>query len=356
MGNPAYGTDYTAREVYVEHLKEAARRHDVLRFQWVDINNVPFDTDFTAFAASVAYAIRGLVIYRSDGGNYARGLVRASGELDGIHKAYMALQSRPHRGDPIRLRAALVRRKDPDPTKRWMLGIKFIAPDFEFGDEVVVTVDPSLATQGWKNLTEQMLQHARAWIETQRGDRATRVTNMLTIADRLGYPKNWDMFYYARPAVGLYVKWESAQPNEDRLGATSKRGKMTMATGGKVPFDGDTGFPEHITWRIYPFRDAAKLCMGKDPDGCAAIVSQQLRHHEEDMLATFKDIDAAINRVFSVPTSLNPFSMTGKSAASLGPLALAFLQHLDKLTRDKDSLYSVYRPSQSFWFGSGYNP
>jgi hypothetical protein len=356
MGNGAYSADYTAREVYVKHLKEAARRHDVLRYQWVGINNVPFDSNFNTFAGSVAYAIRALVIYRSDGGYYARGLVRASGELEGIHKAYMALQSRPRNGDPIRLAAALARRKDQDPTKRWMMGIKFRAPDFEFGDEIAVTVDPSVVNQGWKNVTEHMLEHAHSWIRSQHGDRASRVVGMLNIADRLGYPKNWDMFYYARPAVGLYVKWESAQPDEDRMGPRSKRGKMTTATGGKVPFDGDTGFPVHITWRIYPFRDAAKLCMGKDPDGCAATVSQQLKHHEEEMLATFRDIDAEINRVFSVPTSLNPFSMTGKSAASLGPLALAFLQHLEGLAKSQDSLYSVYPPPKSFWMDGGYHP
>jgi hypothetical protein len=77
MGNPAYNNDYTAREIYESHLKEANKRHDALRFQWVTISNIPFDPDFAAFADSVAYAIRGLVIYRSDGGRYARGLVRA---------------------------------------------------------------------------------------------------------------------------------------------------------------------------------------------------------------------------------------------------------------------------------------
>ncbi len=364
MGNPAYSTDYTAREVYQKHLKEAARRHDTLRYQWIRINDVPFDSNFDTFAGWVAYAIRGLVIYRSDGGHYARGLVRTSGDLQAIHQAYMALQSRPRNGTPIRLGAALLRRKDPNPTQRWMMWIKFIAPDFEFGDEIVATVDSSVVEQGWKNVTEHMLDHAHSWIQTQHGDRAQRVIGMLKIADRLGYPKNWDMFYYARRAVFLYVRWEAAQPDEDSLGPKSKRGQMTAKTGGKVPFDGDTGFSEHIPWRLYPFRDAAKQCMGRDPDGCAAIISQQLRHHEQEILATFQDIDAQINRVFSVPTSttgdpfpfnrsqvLNPFKMTGKSAASLGPLALAFLEHLDELTKNQDSLYSVYPPPKSFWFG-----
>lgn len=355
MGNPAYRNDYTAREVYEAHLKEAAQRHDKLRYQWVSINNVPFDSNFDVFAESVVYAIRGMVIYRSDGGQYARGLVRASGELRMIHRAYMALDSRPANGTPIRLGAALTRRKDMDPTRRWMLWIKFIAPDFEFEEDEAVTVSPSLVDQGWKGVTERMLDHAHSWIKTQRGDRAQRVIGMLKIADRLGYPKNWDLFYYPRRPIFLYIRWEAAQPDEENMGVKSKRGKMTLKTGGQLPFDGDTGPPEFLDWRIYPIRDAAKLCSGRDPDGCAAIMSQQLKHHEEEILATFRDIDAEINRVFSVPTSLNPFSFTGKSAASLGPLALAFLQHLDKLTKDQDSFYYVYPPPKSFWFGAGYH-
>jgi hypothetical protein len=101
--NPAYNQEYTALGIYEKHLKEAAKRHDTLRFQWVTISNIPFDHNFDAFAASAAFAIRGLVIYRSDGGKYARGLVRASGDLLAIHKAYMASQNKPSIGSPIRL-------------------------------------------------------------------------------------------------------------------------------------------------------------------------------------------------------------------------------------------------------------
>jgi hypothetical protein len=62
MGNPAYRNDYTAREVYEAHLKEAAARHDQLRYQCVGIKNVPCDSSFDAFADMVAYSIRGTVM------------------------------------------------------------------------------------------------------------------------------------------------------------------------------------------------------------------------------------------------------------------------------------------------------
>ena len=140
------------------------------------------------------------------------------------------------------------------------------------GAELVGSVDPSVVNPRMRSrpLRENMLHHAHSRIHTHHGDRAKRLEDMLKIADRLGYPKNWDMYYYARPAVHLYVKWESAQPDEDKMGASSET-RQTYDEDRKIPFDGDTGSPQFIPWRIYPFRDSAKLCMGKDPDGCAAV-------------------------------------------------------------------------------------
>ena len=56
----------------VRFTRSTARKQRVATtepaYQWVHIDNVPFDSNFDAFASSVAFAIRGLVIYRSDGG------------------------------------------------------------------------------------------------------------------------------------------------------------------------------------------------------------------------------------------------------------------------------------------------
>src|SRR5215471_16929749 len=46
---------------------------------------VNYNSDFNEFAASVAFALRTMIVYRTDGGRFARGLVRASGDLQNIH-------------------------------------------------------------------------------------------------------------------------------------------------------------------------------------------------------------------------------------------------------------------------------
>ena len=72
------------------------------------------------------------------------------------------------------------------------------------------------------------------------------------------------MWYYARPAVNNYIKWETAQPDEEN-NPNSKRRRMTATTSGKMPFDGNTGSPTQIDWRIFPFRNALNMCKGRDP-------------------------------------------------------------------------------------------
>lgn len=358
MGKSVFETDFNAREIYNQRVDGAARRHDQMMYQKADIKNVPFDSNFDVFAASVAYALREMMTYRTDGGLTARGLVRASGDLELLHRAYMESKARPENGSPIRLRALFFRRKHLDPTRRWMMWIRFGAPDWEFGDNqddgFDITPDASVEAKGWKNVTESLVSNGNLWAGTQKGDRAQRVQDMLKIAERLGYPKNWDMWYYAQPAVYEYMRWESAQPNEENMGSRSKRGKMTLQTQGKFPFDGDNGLL-HIPWRIFLFREAAKEAAAKGPDSHAAVISQKLKSAEEQIQMTFEAIEKEIGRVSSVPTSLNPFSLTGKSAESLGPLAFSFLQHLWAMTKDQNTMYSVYRPAKgSFWFDIGW--
>jgi hypothetical protein len=208
--------------------------------------------------------------------------------------------------------------------------------------------DSSIASYGWKNVTDSMIDHGHLWAGYREGDRAQRIRGMLKIADRLGYPQNWDLWYYAQPAVYEYVRWESAQPNEENLGPRSRRGRMASQTGGKLPFDGDSGLL-HMPWRVYLFRDAAKLCAGKSPFDVDAIMSQQLKCAEGQIQMTFEAIEKEIGRTSSY-RSLNSSNISRRSAESLGPLALSFLQHLNALTKDQDSLYSVFRPrDNSFW-------
>src|SRR5208282_1764915 len=114
MGDPTKNspqTNYMPEEEFVMRREAAKRRGDIWMHTSGDLL-VPFDSDFDKFAANVAYAIRGLVVYRSDGGVFARGLVRASGHLKMYHDAQMAVTP-PTNGTKIRLVAIFYRRKDP---------------------------------------------------------------------------------------------------------------------------------------------------------------------------------------------------------------------------------------------------
>lgn len=334
MGNPR--TDYMP----VEEFKQRARWEIQQGLNVKPIGeplaiNVPWDADYDKFVANVAYALRTRMTYRRDGGNFARGIVHASTMLQKIHKQYLATP--PARGTPVALLAMLYRRK----TSRWMMSVDFRVPSSNKGDEIVITATPPAVTPvSEKDLMDMVIHYAVLVTENLTGDPGERMRGMVQIADRLGYPRNRDLWYYSRRAVFLYIRWEAGQPGED-TNPNSKRRRMTMATNGRPPFDGDTGQPEYVDWRIYPFRNAAKACRGKDPDACEAQIGNELIHAESEMLDTFADIDKEITRVSMVPQSLNPFKTT-VPAAALGPLAVTFLTDLNRLKGDRDSLYSVF--------------
>src|SRR5258707_7378118 len=92
---------------------EAVYRHDT---PWIEVCPivVKFDSNFDEFAARVAYELRGKILYRTDGGRNARGLVRATGDLKTLHNLYLdavpKLTGKPIRnGTPIRLNALLAK-------------------------------------------------------------------------------------------------------------------------------------------------------------------------------------------------------------------------------------------------------
>src|SRR6202022_4269946 len=86
---------------------------------------VPFDSNFDKFGANVAFAIRQYVTYRTDGGMFARGLVRE--KLQDIHH-YLLHTAHITNGFKVRLEAILRRHRDPVATRRWSLAIEFAIP------------------------------------------------------------------------------------------------------------------------------------------------------------------------------------------------------------------------------------
>ena len=325
---------------------------------------VNFDTDFDKFGANVAFALRGMVVYRTDGGKFARGLVRASGDLLNIYRDLKDAKLRT--GDAVRLVARVFRRVNPLPGNHWVMSIQFahVAEDMisdDTGDNIIASEDVSRKAN--QNFMEAALPHAAAvFSDKQRfpGERGDRIRKWLDLAQRLGWPHNFDMWYYARPAVNTYIKWETAQPDEEN-NPNSKRRRMTATTSGKMPFDGNTGSPTQIDWRIFPFRNALNMCKGRDPDCLASAVVNELIHDEDEILRTYAEIDKEIGRVSSLPSfdpyggNYNPFKkgvLTSNYASSLGPLAFAFLNHFYSLGKDENTLYSVFKPKDSFWKGT----
>jgi len=150
------------------------------------------------------------------------------------------------------------------------------------------------------------------------GNRGKRICEMIAIAERLGYPKNWALWYYERGLVDKYVQFQTTN---------AERKQMTQATGGKWPFDGQ-GNMWGGEWRMRPFQQATIDCStGKF--NCKARVHNILVHAEDEMLRTFQDIDKYV--------------LSRDAISAFGPLVEGFIRHVDSLVNDPDSLYSVFK-------------
>src|SRR6266851_2779763 len=125
MADGSQRTDYMA----MEELKKRAQEHIARGDQTLGETRmlvVKFDTNFDRFAANVAYELRHLVVYRTDGGNFARGLVRQTGQLANFHREL--LENSIANGTRVSVAARLYRRANPDPTLRWMMSVQFGRP------------------------------------------------------------------------------------------------------------------------------------------------------------------------------------------------------------------------------------
>jgi hypothetical protein len=333
MGN---GTDYTPQQVIDARYQEAVNRNDTSWFEVRKIT-VAFESNFDEFAARTAFELRTRLYYRHDGGKNARGLVRATGDLAAIHKILVTAAPPTAKGSPIHLNAILGRRQDPVATKQWVMVIRFNdSEDFKFidGKPIVLTAD---TTSTAKKLMDTVIHHAIMDCPNLPGERGKRICEMARIAEKVGYPANWNLWYYERSLVDEYVDFQ-------RTG-NARRREMTLATGGKPPFDGDVAYPPG-SWRMYPFRQAAIEC-AKQPDqngdNCKAIVHNTLVHAEDEMLRTFSDIYKLTSKA-EVADSLGFMgSMWSSDKMSLfGPLAGDFLKSLNDLLNTPDTLYSVY--------------
>ena len=257
MGGHGANSDYMPREEFARR----AREQITLCFKPMGqtlLITVSFENSFDEFAARVAYELRHYVVYRSDGGHFARGLVRATGDLAAIHHDRRSKNIPP--GSKVRLLARLFRRQHTIPGDRWMMSVRFAEVEMSFNaaEEGVIHASDAITDQSKRGLAERVLEHAAVVVENKEwhGDRQKRLRDWVKLAEKLGYPRSLDLYYYNRVAVFEYVNWNTLDP---------RRIEMTRATGGRVPFDGTTGgmsgsgtfsAPPNTPWRNFPFQNA----------------------------------------------------------------------------------------------------
>jgi hypothetical protein len=327
MGTPR--TDYMSIEEFRKRANErlAAGWTPILPKQVVAITPT-FNGDFDKFAASVAYEIRHYVVYRSDGGNFARGLVRATGELAIIHEELKA-QKYPD-GTKITLAAALYRRSHAEPTSRWMMSIKFgriaIRPD----ESEKVTASEDITRESDRNLAERIFN----WMDqagnepSWTGDGKKRIGDWAKLARSMGYPKFLELWHYNRAMVALFVQVQNFT-------------KHRAMTGGKSP--PYSGSYLSIPWRVYPFKAIMAECKKRtNIDECYPVVANQLMVSERDLLAMIDDVYKATTKLgVAFGQDTRPDSWTGSPDAKYGPLA-AFLKDLKKQLNDVQTLMGTY--------------
>ena len=318
-------TDYLPAEVYQRHINDALKR-GYRTFADPHILIVAWNSSFDLFVANVAFELRHYVIYRSDGGRYARGLVRGSDYIADIFKAYY--KSRLANGTKIRLQATLWRRRDATATIRWALIVSFLALGIVTMEAEEIHASPTITTQSEKQFVEVLLHEADLVaqnVKRQNPNQGERVGGMVTIAANLGYPQCLDLWYYGPLHVDVYLDIHTN--NEFRR-------KMTAKTQGQFPFDGwpmqgegqhwDTG-----EWRAFPFRAILKLCKTvRDPDQRHAWINNVLVTAEEAIFLSIK--------------KANFHYQTLGDARALGPLGVKFYDHFQSLQLSRQNFLSQF--------------
>jgi hypothetical protein len=331
MGGNDQRTDYMPEEEFVRRRHEAKVRGDI----WMKTSGellVPFDSDFDKFVANVAYAIRGLVVYRSDGGVFARGLVRASGHLKMYHDAQIAATP-PTNGITIRLIALFYRRKDPRANMRWMMQVKFVFPDWIDEEPEAIVASQEATDSGWEKAMRTVLDCAALEDQDFTGPQGDQIRAMVAIAERVGYPRNWNLWYYNRSVVFRFVKWGTNDADRDGL---------IKANGGALPYDGETAYP-HAEWRIYPFRELAQQYGTLDHGHCSREIHNLLETHQDTIQRTVDDIQREIDRAGMAFSYAQGYNFAGTPNSRYATLVSAFLENLQTLVNDPDHLYSAFK-------------
>jgi len=228
--------------------------------------------------------------------------------------------------------------------------IMFDTPDIVNDDPIDVTASLEVTQQSENNYLKDLLDKAKfvlgnsTWNPPNRwgSDRLLRMRDWVDLADRMGVPNYLNLWCYEDHAIHLYLL-----PKDGRI---QLRKDMTAATKGRFPFDGDTGFPEHASWRRYPFKLAAQECRHiSDPDERTVKVGEQMRRAEKSISVQITEINQAVQTMGNAASQglyQNPY---GSSADAASADVAAFIKHFRTLLTDHNTLYATYlKYSQSY--------
>ena len=244
MGNVSNAMSYAKREVFRKRLLNSIDRGE----KYVkSVKNflVEFHHDFNRFAASTAHALRNHMTYRSDGGRIARGLVRASGDLEKIHHFFLE-QNTPD-NMPVHLDVLFWRRKDSKAANRWVMNLRFAPAIVTETEGEVIELDENSQEKIRKHRIDEFIDRAIVLAEDLPGPQGKRIRALLEIADAMPARDVARMWYYAPNAVKHFVDFRTH--DKTRL-------QMTKGTNHKMPFDG-YAYPTG-SWRNYPFSIVAR--------------------------------------------------------------------------------------------------
>lgn len=315
--NQKHRTDHTPLSILRKRDNAAMDRRDQYVASTGTIT-VKYAQNFDDFAANVAHSLRHWVVYRTDGGRFARALVRKSGSLEELHKYWGANNITP--GSTVELVATLYRRQDPLAFNRWVMEIFFDKPrpaviDAE-ADIVVVTRDRIEKLRS--TAMDQVLGIAVTLAEKIPGEEGKRIRKLVKIADRLGSQAAMNLWYYNYNPMRVYI-----------FHSTSKQKKeMTEKTNGKMPFDGYAPYASE-DWRTYPFREMANKNGLGDLVKLSDAVMRGLLEYDRRMLVGMNKINSQLSQI----------RMGG---GSVYKDAWPFVEHLQKLLESPDHLYYAY--------------
>jgi len=199
------------------------------------------------------------------------------------------------------------------------MSIRFRAPDWVFDEGDVVEPDTGRVEAGRAKIMAKLVGCAAVIADDIQGDAGDRIRKMVEIADRVGYPRNVELWLYNPDPVREFISWRT--DNE-------RRRLMTSATHGKLPFDG-YAFPGE--WRIKPFETMFRRFASHDLNSCAPGIRPILINAYENIARSYKHIQK----------ELDSTSLGGGTLHKGAPEA--FLKHLNDLQNDPDHIYSAWK-------------